>query len=167
MINGVNNNLGIGIGGVGGGKTSGPTSGASFADTLKNSIQEVSKLQQDASKAVEDLATGKTEDVTGVMTAMEKSDLAFKTLLAIRAKSKNLSPADLPDLASTFNGELKTDISIQEVRALLPIASQIQPESVKQIVLLGNYTSSQTINGADALVPNWQLIRPLVHQYFP
>jgi len=86
MINGVNNNLGIGIGGVGGGKTSGPTSGASFADTLKNSIQEVSKLQQDASKAVEDLATGKTEDVTGVMTAMEKSDLAFKTLLAIRAK---------------------------------------------------------------------------------
>ena len=34
----------------------------------------------------QDLATGKTEDVTGVMTAMEKSDLAFKTLLAIRAK---------------------------------------------------------------------------------
>ena len=43
-------------------------------------------MQQDASKAVEDLATGKSEDVTGVMTAMEKSDLAFKTLLAIRAK---------------------------------------------------------------------------------
>ena len=53
---------------------------------LKNSIDEVSRLQQDASKAVEDLATGKTENVTGVMTAMEKSDLAFKTLLAIRAK---------------------------------------------------------------------------------
>ena len=89
MINGVNNNLGVGtagVGGVGGTKSAGPTSGASFADTLKNSIQEVSKLQQDASKAVEDLATGKTEDVTGVMTAMEKSDLAFKTLLAIRAK---------------------------------------------------------------------------------
>ena len=33
-----------------------------------------------------DLATGKTENVSGVMTAMEKSDLAFKTLLAIRAK---------------------------------------------------------------------------------
>ena len=86
MVNGVNN-LGIGaVGPAGGAKAAGPTSGASFADTLKNSIQEVSKLQQDASKAVEDLATGKTEDVTGVMTAMEKSDLAFKTLLAIRAK---------------------------------------------------------------------------------
>ena len=53
---------------------------------MKKSIEEVSKLQQDASQAVTDLATGKTENVSGVMTAMEKSDLAFKTLLAIRAK---------------------------------------------------------------------------------
>jgi len=53
---------------------------------LKNSIEEVSRLQQDASKAVEDLATGKTENVTGVMSAVEKSDLAFKTLLSIRSK---------------------------------------------------------------------------------
>jgi flagellar hook-basal body complex protein FliE len=90
MLNGVNN---LGIGNVGGtgspAKTTGgaPTSGGpSFSDMLKNSIDEVSRLQQDASKAVEDLATGKSENVTGVMTAMEKSDLAFKTLLAIRSK---------------------------------------------------------------------------------
>jgi flagellar hook-basal body complex protein FliE len=92
MIDGINNsslgNVG-GAGSVGGGPRVGGTGnagGASFADTLKNSINEVSRLQQDASKAVQDLATGKTEDVSGVMTAMEKSDLAFKTLLAIRAK---------------------------------------------------------------------------------
>lgn len=60
--------------------------GASFADTLKKSIDEVVQLQKDASQAVQDLATGKTEDVTGVLTAMEKSDLAFKTLLTIRNK---------------------------------------------------------------------------------
>jgi flagellar hook-basal body complex protein FliE len=60
--------------------------GSSFSDVLKNSLDEVARLQQDASQAVQDLATGKTEDVTGVMTAMEKSDLAFKTLLSIRAK---------------------------------------------------------------------------------
>jgi flagellar hook-basal body complex protein FliE len=60
--------------------------GTSFADTLKNSIDEVSRLQQDASKAVEDVATGKTDDVDHVMTAVEKSDVAFQTLLAIRAK---------------------------------------------------------------------------------
>lgn len=86
MINGVDN-LGVGkLSGLGGPKPTAAPAGTSFADTLKASINEVSKLQQDASKAVEDLATGKTEDVTGVMTAMEKSDLAFKTLLAIRAK---------------------------------------------------------------------------------
>jgi flagellar hook-basal body complex protein FliE len=66
----------------------GKTTGAaqSFSDVLKNSIDEVSRLQQDASSAVADLTTGKTDNVTGVMTAVEKSDLAFKTLLAIRAK---------------------------------------------------------------------------------
>ena len=90
MINGINNNLSIGKL-AGGGVSPAPSSAAgtgasSFADVLKNSIEEVSKLQQDASQAVADLATGKTEDVTGVMSAMEKSDLAFKTLLAIRAK---------------------------------------------------------------------------------
>ena len=85
MIDGVNN---LNVGQVAGGAAR-PTAapkGASFADVLKDSIGEVSRLQQDATRAVEDLATGKTEDVTGVMTAMEKSDLAFKTLLAIRAK---------------------------------------------------------------------------------
>jgi len=53
---------------------------------LSKSIDEVSRLQQDASKAVNDVATGQSENVTGVMTAVEKSDLAFKTLLTIRAK---------------------------------------------------------------------------------
>ena len=70
--------------------TTGPNAekvgGASFSDALKSSIDEVNALQQDASKAVDALVTGKTEDVTGVMTAMEKSSTAFKTLLAIRGK---------------------------------------------------------------------------------
>jgi flagellar hook-basal body complex protein FliE len=92
MINGVAHNLSFGK--VAGGGVSPASSGgaggagstASFSDMLKNSIDEVSRLQQDASQAVEDLMTKKTENVTGVMTAMEKSDLAFKTLLAIRSK---------------------------------------------------------------------------------
>jgi flagellar hook-basal body complex protein FliE len=53
---------------------------------LRRLSMEVSRLQQDASKAVSDIATGKTDNVDHVMTAVEKSDLAFKTLLAIRAK---------------------------------------------------------------------------------
>ena len=87
MLNGINN---LGAGQVGAGSVApakaGSAGGSSFADTLKSSIEEVSRLQQDASKAVEDAITGKTQNVTGVMTAMEKSDLAFKTLLAIRTK---------------------------------------------------------------------------------
>ena|SRR5687767_2431878 len=91
MINGTNNFTSLGgangVGAPAAKSASGaPASGASFADSLKNSIEEVTRLQQDATQAVEDLAAGKTENVSGVMTAMEKADLAFKTLLAIRAK---------------------------------------------------------------------------------
>ena len=91
MINGVGHNLGmekLAGGGASPAKAGGAggAGGSSFSDMLKSSIDEVSRLQQDASKAVEDLATNKTENVTGVMTAVEKSDLAFKTLLAIRSK---------------------------------------------------------------------------------
>lgn len=91
MINAVNSNAigkaaGIESPSTGGAASTGSTGGTSFADTLKKSIDDVSRLQQDASQAVTDLATGKTENVSGVMTAVEKSDLAFKTLLAIRAK---------------------------------------------------------------------------------
>lgn len=87
----INNNLNVGRltgGGASPGKAAGAGTGgaSSFADALKNSIDEVSRLQQDASKAVEDLAIGKSENVTGVMTAVEKADMAFKTLLAIRSK---------------------------------------------------------------------------------
>ena len=36
--------------------------------------------------AIEDLTTGKTENVTEVLTAVEKADLAFRQLMQIRNK---------------------------------------------------------------------------------
>jgi flagellar hook-basal body complex protein FliE len=63
-----------------------PAGGTSFSDVLKNSIDDVSRMQQDASQAVDDLTTGKDDNFTGVMSAVEKADMAFKTLLAIRSK---------------------------------------------------------------------------------
>jgi flagellar hook-basal body complex protein FliE len=75
-----------GTGYMGAGGLSQPTPGTSFSEVLKSNLEEVVKLQQDAGAAVQALASGQTEDVTGVMTAMEKSDVAFKTLLAIRTK---------------------------------------------------------------------------------
>lgn len=90
-----------------------------------------------------------------------------QVLLALRAKAKYLTPADLPDIVSALSGEVKTSMDLGRLRELLPIASSIKTEDVRQIVLFGNYTSGQMINGQDALVPNWNLILPLVHQYFP
>lgn len=56
----------------------------SFKDLLLKNLDEVNKLQQDASKAAEDLQSGKRNDVEGVMLATSKADTAFKALQAVR-----------------------------------------------------------------------------------
>ena len=60
--------------------------GTDFKDILIKSISEVNDLQLDAEAAVNGLATGKTQNVTEVMAAVEKADLAFKNLMAVRNK---------------------------------------------------------------------------------
>lgn len=82
---GITSNPGVSIGGTTSGSPATQAAG-SFADVLKGTIDEVAKLQADASQATQDLLTGRTEDITGVFAAMEKSDIAFKTLLSIRGK---------------------------------------------------------------------------------
>ena len=89
MISGVSDVAGkLGIGGISPSSAgAAPASGTkSFAEVLKKSIDDVSRMQQDATRAVADLSEGANNDVKGVMTAVEKADLAFNTLLAIRAK---------------------------------------------------------------------------------
>ena len=58
--------------------------GGSFKDVLLKNLDEVNKLQQDASKAAEDLTAGRRDDVEGVMLATSKADTAFKALQAVR-----------------------------------------------------------------------------------
>jgi LCP family protein required for cell wall assembly len=92
-------------------------------------------------------------------------------LLALRTKAKYISPADIPDLATTFNGEFKTSLPLTRIRSLLPLASAVSdPAQVKQVFLEGSpyYTSDQLPAPiGDVLRPNWAAIRPLVHQDFP
>lgn len=89
-----------------------------------------------------------------------------QVLLAIRQKSKELSPADVPALAQAIGGEVKTDMSIDSVVSLLPLASSFDnPDAIKQIILDSPYTHGGAPNGS--LVPEWGAILPLVHQYFP
>ena len=69
------------------GKSATPSSGSSsFAETFGKFISEVNELQRDASNATQKLVTGDGDDLGVVVSAVEKSDLAFKTLMAIRTK---------------------------------------------------------------------------------
>jgi LCP family protein required for cell wall assembly len=90
-----------------------------------------------------------------------------QVLLALRAKAKLLGIADIPDIATAMSNQFTTDMSVTQVGELLPIAGNVSLSNVQQVVLLPPYTSSQTIASQSVVVPNWDLILPLVHKYFP
>lgn len=82
-----------GVGGVGGisraggaGQVNGPEdpSAPSFKDVLLENIDQANKLQQEATAAAEDLATGKRADIEGVVAATQKADAAFRMLVSVR-----------------------------------------------------------------------------------
>lgn len=58
--------------------------GPDFKNLLMQNLNEVNALQQDASKAAEDLVTGERNDLEGVVAATEKAETAFKMLQAMR-----------------------------------------------------------------------------------
>ena len=51
--------------------------------------------------------------------------------------------------------------------ALNLIASAVSLSDVQQVVLQAPYTQATTIGAQDVLLPNWYLILPEVHKYFP
>ena len=57
-----------------------------FGEVLKQALGEVNEMQLDTEKAVEDLLTGKRDDVSRVLLAVQKADLAFETMMQIRNK---------------------------------------------------------------------------------
>ena len=59
---------------------------ASFKDVLLRSIHEVNAMQQDADRAVEQLATGGDVTTAEVLTAVQKADIAFRMMMQIRNK---------------------------------------------------------------------------------
>jgi flagellar hook-basal body complex protein FliE len=58
----------------------------SFADTLKEAIGNVNQLQKTSDKGMQDLATGKTDNVADVMIASEKADIALRVMVQVRNK---------------------------------------------------------------------------------
>ncbi|HEY8862886.1 MAG TPA: LCP family protein [Candidatus Dormibacteraeota bacterium] len=89
-----------------------------------------------------------------------------QVLTAIRLKSKQLGPGDVPSLATAIGAEVKTSIGLDRVAQMLPLAASFDnPDAIQQFVLPSPYTRGGAPDGS--LYPNWGLILPLVHQYFP
>ncbi|MCE9592230.1 MAG: flagellar hook-basal body complex protein FliE [Planctomycetes bacterium] len=81
---GLINNTGAAGGGLTPQRATGAGDGPSFKDVLMKNIEEVNQLQQDAARAIEDLSSGKSDDVFGAMNAQRKSEMAFQMLLQVR-----------------------------------------------------------------------------------
>ncbi len=60
--------------------------GPSFADTLKEAVNNVNQLSLDADRKAQELSTGKTDDIAGVMMATEKADIALRAMVQVRNK---------------------------------------------------------------------------------
>lgn len=58
----------------------------SFEKMLQRSMEEVNVLQEQAEKAIQDLATGQTEDLHKTMILMEKAELSLKLMVQVRNK---------------------------------------------------------------------------------
>lgn len=66
--------------------TNSKEAGPSFADTLKEAVNSVNQLNLDADSKAQALATGKTDDIAGVMIATEKADIALRAMVQVRNK---------------------------------------------------------------------------------
>ncbi len=60
--------------------------GSSFADVLAGAVTEVQRLQSEADSQIQQLVSGEVKDATEAMVAVEKADVSFQTMMAIRNK---------------------------------------------------------------------------------
>ena len=82
----VDNDFGNGFN-IEGAPTVGEPGGAkSFGDFLQDSIGKVNALQTDANVAMEKLASGDSQNLHETLLAVEKADIAFRTMNQVRTK---------------------------------------------------------------------------------
>lgn len=60
--------------------------GKSFSETLAESLNEVNTLQQEADQAIENIVTGKSENIHETMITVGKADMAFRMTMQVRNK---------------------------------------------------------------------------------
>ncbi|RJQ45396.1 MAG: flagellar hook-basal body complex protein FliE [Nitrospiraceae bacterium] len=61
-----------------------PVPGSNFEDVINEAISKVSEVQNNADKAINELANG--GDVTSAILAVEKADMSFQLMVEIRNK---------------------------------------------------------------------------------
>jgi LCP family protein required for cell wall assembly len=96
-----------------------------------------------------------------------RSERQQELLMAMKAQAKHLNIANLPDLATAMNGEVKTSISLQRIRQLFSVLDQYSAAGVHRVLLGPPYTSEGLVAGQSVVFPDWGQILPLVHQSFP
>lgn len=96
-----------------------------------------------------------------------RSERQQQLLIAIKARASHLNVTDLPTLASALNGEVRTSISAERLRALISIANDFSGPNVHRIVLLPPFTSLGWAGAQSVVLPDWGQILPLVHQTYP
>lgn len=62
------------------------TSQASFGDTLTEAIDKVNDMQKTADKQMQAMASGEQTNISEVMIAAEKADIALKLMMSVRNK---------------------------------------------------------------------------------
>ncbi|EAU00385.1 flagellar hook-basal body complex protein FliE [Campylobacter curvus] len=63
------------------------TDGSDFASMLNDSLKELNKVQENADKAIADLATGEVKDLHQAALAIGKAETSMKLMLEIRNKA--------------------------------------------------------------------------------
>lgn len=65
------------------------TGNSGFSDVIKSAEKQISNVddsQQASNVSIQDLLTGKTEDITTVVSEVAKADMSFKLLVGVRNK---------------------------------------------------------------------------------
>lgn len=70
-------------------KTDNKKSDVDFSSMLDNSLKELNKVQENADRAIADLATGEVKDLHQAAIAIGKAETSMKLMLEIRNKALN------------------------------------------------------------------------------
>jgi LCP family protein required for cell wall assembly len=84
-------------------------------------------------------------------------------LLALREQGTQISVLGKIDaVLGQLKGAVRTDLSFTQVGSLAKLAQGIPRDKVQQLSIGDEMVSDQNMNGADVLVPRWEVIRPAI-----